>query len=392
MRDRFEKACLLTEYSFFLISNAMGITLSKKQLSKGRISLYLDICINGKRQKEYLGIILEVPTTKETKKANRTKLELAQAIRNHREMEYLRNRYHTLFQAETSGPVSTCDTTIAEDIDFFAYTDSYQASYLGKDIRVVRAVFNYLHKFHSSALLLADINSKFCHNFLHFLQEHLSGNSPVNYFKKFKKCLNTCVEEGLIAKNPAEHIRLPQYNEVTKEILSTTEITQLALTPCQNKEVKRAFLFSCHSGLRWCDIRQLRYKNIDFAQRRLTLIQQKVALHSSQAVLHLNLNESAIRLLKEYTGSGEKQVFTLPSHSYCLRTLNEWTRKAGITKHISFHCARHTFITHLMAGGANIKTVAALAGHSSTRHTEKYVHIIDHQKQQAVDNLPPLPL
>lgn len=76
----------------------MGITLSKKQLSKGRISLYLDICINGKRQKEYLGIILEVPTTKETKKANRTKLELAQAIRNHREMEYLRNRYHTLFR------------------------------------------------------------------------------------------------------------------------------------------------------------------------------------------------------------------------------------------------------------------------------------------------------
>ena len=67
MRDRFEKACLLTEYSFFLISNAMGITLSKKQLSKGRVSLYLDICINGKRQKEYLGIILEVP-------ANRTKL------------------------------------------------------------------------------------------------------------------------------------------------------------------------------------------------------------------------------------------------------------------------------------------------------------------------------
>ena len=89
--------------------------------------------------------------------------------------------------------------------------------------------------------------------------------------------------------------------------------------------------------------------------------------------------------------SGEERVFQLPSHSYCLRMLNEWTRKAGIRKHISFHCARHTFITNLMASGANIKTAASLAGHSSTRHTEKYIHIIDTQKQQAVDNLPPLP-
>lgn len=51
----------------------MGITLSKKTLSKGRISLYLDCSIDGKRRKEYLGIILEVPTSKEIRKANREK-------------------------------------------------------------------------------------------------------------------------------------------------------------------------------------------------------------------------------------------------------------------------------------------------------------------------------
>ena len=55
---------------------------------------------------------------------------------------------------------------------------------------------------------------------------------------------------------------------------------------------------------------------------------------------------------------------------------------------ISFHCARHSFITNIMANGANIKTAASLAGHSTTRHTEKYVHIIDELKQKAVDSLP----
>lgn len=55
---------------------------------------------------------------------------------------------------------------------------------------------------------------------------------------------------------------------------------------------------------------------------------------------------------------------------------------------ITFHLARHSFITNIMANGANIKTAASLAGHSTTRHTEKYVHIIDELKQKAVDSLP----
>ena len=46
--------------------------------------------------------------------------------------------------------------------------------------------------------------------------------------------------------------------------------------------------------------------------------------------------------------------------------------------------------TNTMANGANIKTAASLAGHSTTRHTEKYVHIIDELKQKAVDSLPDL--
>jgi len=63
----------------------------------------------------------------------------------------------------------------------------------------------------------------------------------------------------------------------------------------------------------------------------------------------------------------------------CLLTVALW---------VLFHCARHSFITNIMANGANIKTAASLAGHSTTRHTEKYVHIIDELKQKAVDSLP----
>ena len=376
------------EYSFFLSKfNVMGITLGRKSLRNGRLSLYLDYCFNGKRQRQYLGIILDSPTDKHTRATNRAKLQLAQVLRSQREIEYLKERYPFRM---TEMPFRLPQTA-GNGIDFFSYAEEYLAQYHQKDIRLVRGVFTQLRKFHTGVLLLNNITPRFCHSFLDYLHRNLNGNSPVNYFKKFKMCLNACVESGLILQNPANGIRLPQYNDVTKEILSEKELTQLALTPCRNSEVKRAFLFSCMSGLRWCDVKLLCYRNIDFAQKRLTLIQKKVAGHSSHSVLHLNLNASALYLLKVQSGSSEERVFRLPSHSYCLRMLNEWTRKAGIRKHISFHCARHTFITNLMASGANIKTAASLAGHSSTRHTEKYIHIIDTQKQQAVDNLPPLP-
>lgn len=376
------------EYSFFLSKfNVMGITLGRKSLRNGRSSLYLDYCFNGKRQRQYLGIILDSPTDKHTRATNRAKLQLAQVLRSQREIEYLKERYPFRM---TEMPFRLPQTA-GNGIDFFSYAEEYLAQYHQKDIRLVRGVFTQLRKFHTGVLLLDNITPRFCNAFLDYLQRNLNGNSPVNYFKKFKMCLSACVESGLILQNPASGIRLHQYNDVTKEILSEKELTQLALTPCRSPEVKRAFLFSCMSGLRWCDVKLLCYRNIDFAQKRITLIQKKVAGHSSRSVLHLNLNASALYLLKVQSGSDEERVFKLPSHSYCLRMLNEWTRKAGIRKHISFHCARHTFITNLMASGANIKTAASLAGHSSTRHTEKYIHIIDTQKQQAVDNLPPLP-
>ena len=103
-----------------------------------------------------------------------------------------------------------------------------------------------------------------------------------------------------------------QFDEVTKAILSLKEIQKLAITPCPNNEVKRAFLFSCYCGLRWCDVHQLQYKDIDFSSNRLTILQQKVQSHSKNAILHLNLNHTAIKLLQRHKGINEDLVFRAP--------------------------------------------------------------------------------
>lgn len=365
----------------------MGITLFKRKLKGGKYSLYLNIYYNGKRKKEALGLILEAGKDRKTQKANNQKLNIARTILIKRELDYLKFRiFGKELQKENMTATHDSQTNLIKI--FRLYVNNYNKS----DKRLVDASLNHLCKYASSGIIFAEqVNKRFCSGFLDYLFNNLHGNTPSHYFKKFKQFLNYCVEEGFLAINPAVTMHAPQCNAVTKSILTAEEITLLAKTPCNNKEVKRAFLFACHSGLRWCDITRLRYSNIDFSSHILTMTQKKVSSHSSQAVLHLNLNSSALRMIGNPPINRERQVFDLPTYDYTLKSIKEWTIKAGIKKHISFHCARHTFITLLMSNGTGIKIAAAIAGHSSTRHTEKYIHIIDKQKQEAVDKLPQLP-
>ena len=71
----------------------MSITLGKRSLKKGRVSLYIDICYKGKRKKEYLGIIMQRPDTPEIRKQNKRKMLLAQQIKAKKELEFLRIKY-----------------------------------------------------------------------------------------------------------------------------------------------------------------------------------------------------------------------------------------------------------------------------------------------------------
>lgn len=366
----------------------MGVTLMKKQLRDGRASLYLDCCMDGKRKRKALGIVLDKPNTKENRIGNREKLKVAQQIRIKHEIRCIRGGYDELAGEEFT-------PNLAEQTsDFFEVAHTFLQHYKRKDIRVVRAMIAHLRRFHpEDELAFSKLTRTFCTEFLHYLYTELNGNAPVCYFKRFRACLDYCVDEHLLRENPAHRLRLTEREEMTKEILTEEEISRLSVTPCKHADVKYAFLLSCYCGLRWCDIIRLRYGQIDTGRRMLTLVQQKVATHSKHAQLQLNLSNSALRLILRNNDEHDPEdpVFCLPSYSYMLRVLKEWTTQAGIRKHISYHCARHTFISNIMAKGASLKTAAVLAGHSTTRHTEKYIHTLDEQKQRAVDSLADLP-
>lgn len=61
--------------------------------------------------------------------------------------------------------------------------------------------------------------------------------------------------------------------------------------------------------------------------------------------------------------------------------------RAGIDKHITFHCARHTYATLQLTLGTDIYTVSKLLGHKSLKTTEVYVNIIDEKKREAANRI-----
>jgi integrase/recombinase XerD len=171
--------------------------------------------------------------------------------------------------------------------------------------------------------------------------------------------------------------------QIKKDVLNFDEITLLAETPMTNEQVKNAFIFSLFTGLRFVDVKALQWSNIDLKAAKMNIKQSKTGVS-----LTTHLHETAIKILKSQKGINDPFVFKLPSHNACLKDLAVWTKKAKIEKHITWHCARHSFGTNLSLLNVNSFELSQLMGHTTMTYTQKYVRVAEIQKQKAIDILP----
>jgi len=366
------------------------IKLRGKRRAGGRIAMYLDEylgtkLVDGKnktlRKLEYLSINLrENPKTPEERVENNNNLTLAESIRSKRE------------EAKLTKGTSLVSSHL-KNINFIDYFQNHYDTYPNKDGRLVRACLKYFKEFTSDAYLKPiEVDEALVIDFKRYLEKNLNGDTPYNYFTKFKALCKKANKERLLMYNPAEDISIARAEGLKKEILSFDEIALLPGTHCGNDQVKMAFLFSLNTGLRGVDIRNLVWKNIDLDRAQLRKRQPKVK-SSRKVIVTIDLNANAMEILNlREKGDPNDKVFTLPTTDGTNGVLRRWIGRAGISKHITFHCARHTFATNLLIGNANIKTVSGLLGHASLKHTEKYLHLVDELKRKAVDSLPTIEL
>ena len=160
--------------------------------------------------------------------------------------------------------------------------------------------------------------------------------------------------------------------------------------PKENPNISRAFMFCLFSGLRFVDVKDLTFANVDYSNRLLTFEQNKTKGHSANSGVVIPLNDSLLKLIGKPTEEQNKDslIFPLPTYWMCTKALQRWVDRAGIEKRITWHCARHSFAVNILNNGANIKTVASLLGHSDLKNVEKYTRAVDKLKQEAINSLP----
>ncbi len=88
----------------------------------------------------------------------------------------------------------------------------------------------------------------------------------------------------------------------------------------------------------------------------------------------------------------DKVFYDFLSASPTNHAIREWMLRAGITKEITFHCARHTFAVMMLDLGTDIYTVSKLLGHRELTTTQIYAKVLDKNKQAAVMNIPDIGL
>lgn len=377
--------------------------LGAKVLSDGRESLFLDFYLGysmavssktGKEYKrvnnkrEYLSLYLwQAPRTPMERQQNKETMELAKKIRFERGQQLL---------DDVEGYRLKKD----KDVNFLDWMWAYYEAYTKGDKRHIKRAhdcfidfLNATHEYSKFAKRVKpeQISKDMIVAFTEYLQHRFVGEGAHTLYARFKKIIKAAVEKDVMRKNPCSGVVIKIDNgSLKKDVLSMDEIKCLISThyPGESANIRRAFIFCLYCGLRWCDVKDLTFANVDYANRLLKFEQAKTKGHSSASSVVIPLNEGLLKLIGE--GNRDEVIFPLPSHNMCLKALRHWTVRAGIEKHITWHCARHSFAVNILNNGANIKTVASLLGHSGLKHTEKYTRAVDSLKEAAINSLPEL--
>ena len=400
--------------------------LGAKILSDGRESLFLDYYFGYKmvyserlgkevakkdRKREYLSLYLwQAPRTPLERTQNKETLELAKNIRYEKGQQLLEDSegyrlkknvdinflvwMWAYYEAYTKADKRHIKRAHDCFIDFlvdpnFEYTPQPDWS----EAKIAKAKKEFEKKKQRVSIRPQQITKEKIIEFTEYLQHRFRGEGAHTLYARFKKVIKAAVENDVMRKNPCTGVIIKIDNgSLKKDVLSIDEIQTLIAThyPGESTNIRRAFIFCLYCGLRWCDVKDLTYSNVDDSNKLLKFEQAKTKGHSSASSVVIPLNDGLLHLIGEPTDSKDSLIFPLPSHNMCLKALRHWVKRANIDKHITWHCARHSFAVNILNNGANIKTVASLLGHSGLRHTEKYTRAVDSLKQEAINSLPEL--
>lgn len=368
------------------------VRIRERRLANGNRSLYLDIYSKGVRKVESLGVYLVPENTPFDKIQNEHARCVAEKIKSER-----------IIALQNYGIVNL-DKVIKASMSLLSYLEKYAGEGSGltestmKGRKFMRSkVEEYLRSTGRLNISMMEVDADFCRGFINFLRtarnrrlkdggRTISNCTGLQIQAVLTAALNTALRDGIIERNPITMLTPKErfhQQESTRVYLTIDELKAMMSTPCDDGELKKAFLFACFTGLRLSDIRAFTWNKVLTMPNDATRY-IRVRMLKTQQFVNVPLSRDALSFLRE-TEDGDEPVFRLSSAvSVIEQRLAAWAKNAGIEKHVTFHVSRHSFATMMLTIGVDIYTVSKLLGHKNVATTQIYAKIIDQKKIDAV--------
>ena len=294
-------------------------------------------------------------------------------------MQKIFERYIQYLEAERNASPYTIRNYRADLADFFKFLKGTELTLLNEvDRHVLR---DYLSHLVVRGIAKASIARKL---------------SAIRSFYRY------LVREEIIAKNPIEQVSSPKLDKRLPSFLTKEEMVKLLNAPDPSTPLgqrDRALLELLYaSGLRVSELVSLTPEQIDFESNEIRVwgkgSKERVALmgEPAAAAIKIYIEDGRAQL----RGERETKALFLNRYGQRLpersvqRLLNQYARKSGIGKRVHPHMLRHTFATHLLDGGADLRVVQELLGHARLTSTQIYTHVTKGQARKVYLSAHPL--
>lgn len=220
------------------------------------------------------------------------------------------------------------------------------------------------------------------------LSKELAGSSQARVVSGIKTFFNYLYLEEIISSNPAELLKAPKKEQHLPDVLSVEEILSLIEAMDMSKPEStrnRAILETLYStGIRVSELVNLSIINLFLDVGYIKVIgkgnKERLVPIGDEAVKQIQLYREHVRNQIKPKKDSEEILFLNRRGGKLSRVMifyivKEAAQNAGISKNISPHTLRHSFATHLIEGGANLRAVQEMLGHENITTTEIYTHL-----------------
>lgn len=208
---------------------------------------------------------------------------------------------------------------------------------------------------------------------LHLIQKR---RRSMSYYNQTRCALRFLYRETLGRQDVLESIVPAKQPRTLPVVLSADEVARL-FAAITNLEHRAILMTAYAAGLRVSEATRLHVQDID-SQRMIIRV-----LGKGQKERHVMLSPRLLKVLRAYWKSLRPRDYLFPgtdlgspigSKTVCV-ACSRAAHKAGLNKHVTVHTLRHSFATHLLEAGTDLRTIQVLMGHSSIRTTARYIHV-----------------